>query len=93
MQIGQQRRHLRFRKAAREAGHLALARKYQATHLSIRCRSAAGQFRLAHRSVNVRRRGLQCQVVLFVAVRAVDSVEMPPFRLLQGEFLLAMTPG
>ena len=91
MQIGQQRGHLLLCKPAGKARHLALAHQNQPAYLSICSGCAAGQFRLAHRSMNIRRRRFQSEIVVFMTMRAANGVEMLPLRLLWREFLPAMT--
>ena len=91
MQISQQRGHLLFGEPPREAWHIAFACEEQAAHLGVRCRRAAGQLSTAHRSMNIRWRRLQRQIVVFMAMHATYGVEMLSLRLLRREFLLAMT--
>jgi hypothetical protein len=89
MQISEQRRHLLLGKPPRKTRHFALAHKDQSPHLGIRSRSATRQFFPAHCAVNIRRRRLQRQVVVLMAMRASHCVKMLPFGLLRRKLRLS----
>jgi hypothetical protein len=93
VQVGEQRVHLLFCESAGEAGHLAFALEDQPPHLGICCQSAAGKMRFRHRSVNVWRRWLQGQIVIFVTMGASDRVQVLAFSLLRVEFGLIVAAG
>ena len=84
MQIGNEICHLFVCEAPREGRHHSLAGENDAAHFSVGGRRSAGERAVREDSVQIGRNFLQLKVVVFVAVRAADRVEMLPFRLLRS---------
>ena len=84
MQVGEQSGHLLFCEAAGEAGHLAFAEENLAANDGVRGRDAAWELGALQHRVNLRRRGLEGQIVVFMTMGATDGVKMLALCLLRG---------
>lgn len=93
VQVGQKVSHLLVRETAFEGRHHAAAGEYLALYHLIGCRYSAGQGGTAEETVQVWRRRLEAEVVIFMAVGAAHVVEMLPFCLLRGQCRFGAAAG
>ena len=85
MKIGEQFRHLLLGKATGKTWHHSLASEHHAAHFGIGCRSPARQRGPFEDSMQVGWNLLESQIVVIVAVRTPDGVEMLAIGLLYSE--------
>ncbi len=93
MKVSHQRVQLRLGEATGEGRHHIAAGEDRALHLLVGCRRPAGQRCLFENPVQVRRRLLQLQIVIAVAVCAVHLIQVLPFRLLGGQRRAGVATG
>jgi hypothetical protein len=85
VKVGKQRGHLIIVEAARKGGHHSLARQHDVANFSVIRRGAAGQLPLTEETMQIRRRLLQREVVVFMTVGATPDVKLLPCRFLRTE--------
>jgi len=73
-----------FGEAAGEAGHFAFAVDDLAADQGVGCGQATGELGALENPVNLRRRGLEGEIVFLVAVSAADGVKVLALGLLRG---------
>lgn len=83
MQISEQCSHLLVGESPCEAGHHSSADKDILPHRSISSGNSAGQVFAVKEPAQIRRDFLQSEIVVLVAVRAANLVEVLPFGLLR----------
>jgi hypothetical protein len=87
MEIRQQIVHLLLIKAAHKGRHIALARNDRTNDLRVSRRSSAGQLATAEEVVQIRRRRLEGQIVVDMAVRAAGIKKLLACGLLGSEVI------
>lgn len=93
MQIGEQRCQLLVGEPAGEGWHHAFAGKHHVTDFPIGRGCATGQRGVREHAMQVGWNFLEIEIVLVVAVRAADQVEMFAFGLLLRKPWLRMASG
>jgi len=85
MKVGEQRGHLLLGEAAGKAGHHSVPCQNISPDSRIGGWNSAGQGSAVKDAVQVWRNLLEDQIVVFVAVRAANLVEVLPFSLLRSQ--------
>ena len=93
VQVGEQCGHLLLSKSAGEAGHQALAVNDLVADYGVGGGDTAGQLRALQDGVNLGRRGLESQIVVFMTMGAADGVKMLALGLLRGQGGLGVAAG
>lgn len=82
-QVGDQCIHLLIGESPRKARHHALACEHHAPHLGVSCRSAAGQRSPFEDAMQVGWNLFESQIIVLMAVRTADGIQMLAVRLLR----------
>ena len=88
MQVGEQRRHLRFIKPSGEGRHHAPSSENHASDLRVICRYAARKDLASEHAMQIGRHLLQGEIILVMTMSAADLVQVLPFHLLSGQLPL-----